>query len=127
MDDNTSFLDTVNDVVTSQIGRVVAFVLGPILLIAVPPVTNAINEVFGLGFSDQQISNVVIAIVVGVALLGYKWLQNRGAYERSVLELHKLYEAGNDLAAQQASGGTVTEAPPRPVGTVSGKPGEKLS
>lgn len=98
MKDNDSFVDTINDVVTSQIGRVVAFVLAPLLLVAVPPVTNAINEVFGLGFTDQQISNVVIAIVVGLALVVYKWLSNRGAYERTVVELHKLYEAGSQLA-----------------------------
>lgn len=106
-----SFMDTVNDVVTSQIGRIVAFVLAPILLVAVPPVTNAVNEVLGLGFTDQQISNVVIATVVGIALVVYKWLSNRGAYERTVVELHKLYEAGAELAGAGAESTDPTTPP----------------
>lgn len=110
MKENGSFTDTVNDVVTSQIGRVVTFLLAPLLLTAVPPVTNAVNEVFGLGFTDQQISNVVIAIVIGLALVVYKWLSNRGAYERTIVELHKLYEAGHELA--NASGGKASAGAP---------------
>lgn len=121
MKDDGSFTATVSSVITSQIGRVVAFVLAPILLVAVPPVTNAINSVFGLGFSDQQISNVVIAIVVGLALVIFKWLSNRGEYERIVLELHKLYEAGSELAGNQgansvSAGGASSSDPVTPPG-----------
>lgn len=119
MKNDGSFTDTVNDVVTSQIGRVVAFVLAPILLAAVPPVTNAVNSVFGLGFTDGQISNVVIATVVGLALVFYKWLGNRGAYERTIVELHKLYEAGRELADASAPAPSSPTDPTTPPG-VSG-------
>lgn len=63
------------------IGRIVAFVLTPILLVAVPPAVNAVNEVLGTGFTDQQIIQYALAAAVGLALVVYKWLQNRGEWE----------------------------------------------
>jgi len=90
-----------NSVFTSYIGRIVTFALTPLLLIAVPPVTNALNEVLGTGFSDQQISNVAIAIVVGIALAVWQWLRNRGNWEAKLAELEALYKSGEQLLNQQ--------------------------
>lgn len=108
MDD---FGEKLGSVFTAYIGRVVAFVLAPVLLVAVPPVTNAINEVLGTGYSDQQISNVAIAICVGLALVFWQWLRNRGDWENKLAELEALYEAGKQNVAM-SEGMVGVEAPP---------------
>lgn len=97
--------DMLDSVFKSYIGRIVAFVLAPVLLVAVPPVTNAINEVLGTGYSDQQISNVAIATVVGLAIVIWQWLRNRGNWEKQLAELKALYEAGEQaIRAVDAAG-----------------------
>ena len=126
-----NFGDKLGEVFTANIGRVVTFVLTPILVVAVPPVTNALNEVLGTGFSDQQISNIAIATVVGLALVVWRWLGNRGNWENKLAELHMLYEAG---AAEVAKHPPVDppapvnppvgeQTGPRPTGAVGDKPG----
>lgn len=92
----------VDNIIRSNISRIVAFVLTPILLVAVPPVTNAVNEVLGTGYSDQQLSNVAIAATVGVALAAYKWLANRGRYEIAAVEnvVTDVYTSGVENVGQ---------------------------
>lgn len=94
----------------SYIGRVVAFVLTPLLAVAAAPAVNAVNEVLGTGFSDQQLSNIAIATVVGIAAVAWQWLRNRGHWEATVLEVEKLYEAGRQLVGEEAESDPV--APP---------------
>ena len=97
--------DKLGSVFNAYIGRIVAFVLAPVLLVAVPPVTNAINEVLGTGYSDQQISNVAIAVTVGLAAVIWQWLRNRGNWEKGIAELEALYEAGKqNIEAAEAAG-----------------------
>jgi len=118
----------------NYIGRIVTFVLTPILVVAVPPVTNALNDVLGTGFDDQQISNIAIATVVGLALVVWRWLGNRGDWENKLAELHMLYESGAAEVAKHPvdpppveppSGGDVPAEPggPTPTGAVGDKPG----
>lgn len=78
----------------NYIGRIVAFVVAPLLAVAAPPVVNFANSILGTEFTDQQLSNIAIATVVGVALVVWQWLRNRGQWETAALELEKLYEAG---------------------------------
>lgn len=87
----------IDSIFKSYIGRIVAFILTPILVVVVPVVTNAANEVLGTGLTGQQISNVAIAGVVGVAGVAWQWLRNRGNWEQTVLELENIYEAGKDI------------------------------
>jgi len=118
----------------NYIGRIVTFVLTPILVVAVPPVTNALNDVLGTGFDDQQISNIAIATVVGLALVVWRWLGNRGDWENKLAELHMLYESGAAEVAKHpvdphpveppSGGGDVPAgSDPKPTGAVGGKPG----
>ena len=92
----------INNVIESNISRVVAWVLAPITLVAVPPVVNAVNEVLGTGYTDQQLSNVAIATVVGAALAFYKWISNRGRFEIATVEkvANELYTSGADAVKQ---------------------------
>lgn len=98
--DQGNFLDTVNDVVTSQIGRVVTFVVTPILLPVVGALAFWLQNKIGIDMNPTEATAYIAAIVTGGAGVIWKWLHNRGEYERSVIELHKLYEAGNQLVQQ---------------------------
>ena len=80
----------------AKVGKIVAFALAPLLAIAVPPVVNAVNSVLDTDFSDQQISNIAIATIVGIALVVWQWLRNRGNWERAIAELYALYESGRE-------------------------------
>jgi protein-S-isoprenylcysteine O-methyltransferase Ste14 len=84
----------------SYIGRIVAFILAPLLALAVPPLVELVNDVLGTDFSDQQITYIAIATVVGVALVLWQWLRNRGDWEKSVLEVEKIFEVGREHVEQ---------------------------
>lgn len=101
----------------SYIGRIVAFVVAPLCAFAAPPVINAVNSVLGTDFSDQQLSNIAIATVVGLAGVAWQWLKNRGEWEKAVLEVEKLYEAGRQEIAS-ADG----PDPTTPPGVITGGP-----
>jgi hypothetical protein len=106
------FGDQIEKVFKSYIGRVVAFVLAPLLAIAVPPLTVAVNNVLGTGFSDGEIATVAIAAVVGVALAVFQWLRNLGNWEAKAQEAYMLYRAGEqNLAAVEAQQGIVASEP----------------
>jgi hypothetical protein len=52
----------------------------------VPPVVELGNTVFGLGWTDQQVSNFAIAGLVGGSLAVWQWLRNRGNWEVAATE-----------------------------------------
>jgi hypothetical protein len=91
-------MDQLDDVVRSNIGRIVAFVLTPLLLPLVAVGTAWLQRVIGVGLDPAEVVGVVVATTTGVAAVAYKWLHNRGEFERLVLEVHKLYDAGKELA-----------------------------
>ena len=109
-----------DSIFNNYIGRIVAFALAPLLLVAVPPVTNAVNEVLGTGYSDQQISNIAIGISVGLAAVIWQWLRNRGNWEKGIAELDALYKSGQQLVESQ-EGQLITpeDVPPPPEGPSS--------
>lgn len=97
------------------IGRVVAFVLMPVLAVAVPPAVNAVNEVLGTGFSDAQVTQYAIAAVVGVAIVVYKWLHNRGEWEilaEAGRQAEDIVESGLPYAPAPAGGGSTVDVSP---------------
>lgn len=101
------------------IGRFVAWALAPVLLVAVPPVVHALNSALGTHFSNQQLSNIAIAIVVGLALVLYKWLHNRGKWENFLAWLEHVEKTGADVAGPPgpapvggAGGGGIPPVPP---------------
>lgn len=109
------FGNEIEKVFKSYIGRVVAFILAPVLAIAVPPVTIAVNNLLGTGFSDQQVTAVAVAAVVGVALAVFQWLRNLGNWEAKAQEAYMLYRAGEqNLAMAEAQQGVVATDPNTP-------------
>jgi hypothetical protein len=97
---------------SANMGKIVAGVLAPVFAVLSPALAGLANEIFNLHLTTQQISNVGIAIVAGLGLIGFKWLSNRGAWERAMLDVQKVYLLGKpsvpaDLAPD-SSGGSPT-------------------
>lgn len=86
-----------DNILTAYIGRVVAFVLTPILLPIAATVAVWIQDVLGIDLHGDQLTAYVISVVVGVALAAVQWLRNRGVWEKAVLELQKLEAAGRNV------------------------------
>ncbi len=85
----------VHDALTSVIGRVVA-ALTPVIAGLLAAALFWVQDAVGI---DLQVDPAVAAafigtIVLGGCLTGLKWLENRGHWERAVLEGEKLHEKG---------------------------------
>jgi hypothetical protein len=79
------------------IGRVVAFVLAPILVPASAAVAVWAQDVVGINLDPNVLVAYVSSVAIGVAAIIYKWLHNNGLFENAVVELHSLYRAGSEL------------------------------
>lgn len=83
--------------VEAYIGRIVAGVVTPLLLPLAGAFAIWVNKATGLDLDGAELTAYVGTVVTGVAAVGYKWLSNRGEYEKLKLELEKLYEAGRHI------------------------------
>lgn len=92
----------------SNIGRIVAFIATPLLAVAVPPIVDGLNTVLDTDFSNQEISNIAIATIVGIAIVIWQWLRNRGNWETRVAELYHSLHLDLDQAQQ------ILNPPPAP-------------
>jgi hypothetical protein len=104
-------------IVQSNVGRVVAFVFTPILLPVVGGLAFWLQKVIGIHMDPAEATGYIVAIVAGAGLTAYKWVHNRGEFEKAALEVHKLYEAGRELVAQdQAAADPEVDVPTVPPG-----------
>jgi hypothetical protein len=96
---------------SANLGKLVAGVLAPVFAVLSPALAGLANEVFNLHLSTQQVSNVGITIVAGLGLIGYKWLSNRGAWERAMLDVQKAYLLGKPTVPADAASGASETVP----------------
>lgn len=83
------------DVANSYIGRIVAFVLTPILLPTATAVAAWLQDAVGIDLEGGQLTAYVVAVAGGLTLTAVTWLYNRGKWEVGKAELDKLYELAN--------------------------------
>lgn len=87
-------------VLESNIGRIVAGLVLPLLL----PITGAfaawLQDAAGVDLDGAALASYVAAVVVGVALAGYKWLANRGEFEQAVVQTTLWQEEGKRYAEE---------------------------
>ena len=93
--------DVVHDAATSTIGRAVA-ALTPVLASAMAAILYWLQDTLGI---DLQVDPAVAAAFVGTLILGacltaFKWLENRGAWERAVVLGEGLHAAGRGSVPQ---------------------------
>ncbi len=96
---------------SANLGKLVAGVLAPVFAVLSPALAGLANEIFNLHLSTQQVSNVGIAIVAGLGLMGYKWLSNRGAWERAMLDVQKTFLLGKPSVPTEPGTPNVHESP----------------
>lgn len=65
----------------NYIGRIVAFVLTPILLPLMGVLAFWLQDVAGVGMDPEVATGFVVSVVVGLALAVWQWLKNRGNWE----------------------------------------------
>lgn len=81
------------------IGRIVAFVLTPLLLTVITPLAVWAQAKLGIDLNPAEIVAYIVTVGTGIALVAYKWLHNRGEYEKSVQFVEHLYDVGEVPAA----------------------------
>jgi hypothetical protein len=96
-----------DDVIRSNIGRVVAFVVTPILLPVVGAFAVWLQDVAGINLNPTETTAYIAAVVAGVGLVAYKWLANRGEWERAVVTVKELHDMGE--AEAMAAGDETAE------------------
>lgn len=81
------------------IGRLVTFVLTPLLLVAVPPVTKGINDVLDTGLTDAQVTAFAITMALGLVAVVIKWLHGLNKWELAEKK-DKIEQFGKDVYAE---------------------------
>lgn len=82
------------DVINSQIGRVIAFVLTPILLPTATAGAAWAQDAIGVNLNGAELTAYVVSVAVGLAVVIATWLRNRGEYEKAVTVIRGLHEQG---------------------------------
>lgn len=86
--------DVISAALQSYIGRIVAFVLTPILLPAVGAISVWMQNSIGIDLPVEAVVGYTISTTIGVALVIYKWLENRGRFEIAAAQVVKLHDEG---------------------------------
>jgi hypothetical protein len=99
------FKQTVDNAIQSQIGKIVVTVVVPLLLPLGTSLAYGLQKWFGIKLSGASLATYLGTIAAGIAITAYKWLENRGAWEKSVLEIAHLHDVGaNPDGAANGSG-----------------------
>jgi hypothetical protein len=99
-------------VATSYIGRWVAAGVA----LAVPIITALcawLEKEIGINLNPASLTAFITSMAAGLAIMGFKWLSNRGNWERSVIEGYHIYLAGQ--AATATSGKVLSATPSIPI------------
>jgi hypothetical protein len=91
----------VMDLLQSNIGRWVTFILTPILLPLVGAAAYWLQDVVGVNLKADPavVTAYIVAVVGGLAAMVVTWLRNRGNHERQALEALTVMKAGEDHVA----------------------------
>lgn len=122
-DRQAELTDTALDWINSTFARTVALKLTPILLPVLGVLTAWLQDAIGFNFDPAVVAALVVSVVVGTAATIVTYVRNHGKgaalLGEALLELEKLYEAGNqELAASTRAGGAIAagDSPSTPVG-----------
>lgn len=85
------------NVFQNYIGRIVAFVLTPVLLPLATSFAVWAQDFLGVNLSGDQLTAYVVTFVIGLALVIYKWLANRGEWERAIAWIDKIHDSGGEV------------------------------
>ena len=101
-------LDRINTGVGRYIAKIFTFVLTPLILPLATSLAYGLQKWFGMELDAAELTGYLTAIASGIGISAYKWIGNRGEWERSVVQLAQWHKLG-----QQAGGGPIPPTPPR--------------
>jgi hypothetical protein len=102
-------LDRINTGIGRFISKAVTFVLTPLLLPLATSLAYGIQNWFGMDLDPAELTGYLTAVAGGIGITGYKWVANRGEWERTVLQISEWYRLGEQARAS----GQVPPPPPR--------------
>lgn len=109
-------MDDFEELVSNNIGRLVAFVLTPLLIPIATAVAAWLQNVLGIDLDPDQLTAYIISVAVGLSAVIAVWLRNRGKWEVAMAELIKLHELGRDTIATAAQAPADPQGPHQPTG-----------
>lgn len=98
MDDST-----VGNAFESQIGKIVAFVLTPILAPLVGALAFWLQDKLGINMDPAVAVGYIVTVVSAVAVAAGTWLHNRGKWEATVAETAALHDMASAEVEKQSS------------------------
>jgi len=124
MGEDNSVVDVVGDALTSQIGKLVAFVLTPLLTTFFTAGAYWLQNVLGIDVQEHVAVAVAYVTTIGVGVAGAAmvWLRNRGVFEVAVATTAQLHQQGLALQGEQDVEQGTTLAPPPSDRPLTGKP-----
>jgi hypothetical protein len=99
-----------DDVVESKLGRWVA----GLTALSVPVVTAFcawLQKKVGIKLDPASLTAFIASMAAGIVITAYRWLSNRGGWERSALAAYQVYLTGQATTTNQV---VVTPPPPTP-------------
>jgi hypothetical protein len=88
-------LNRINTGIGQYISRAVSFVLTPLLLPLATALAYGFQKWFGLKLDPAALTGYLTAVAGGIGITLYKWIANRGEWERTVLQLAQWYKLGS--------------------------------
>jgi hypothetical protein len=107
-DDYTKLKDQFDKTVDNKIGAWVA----ALVALAVPVVTAFcawVQRKIGIKLDPAELTAFIASMGAGIIVTAFKWLSNRGTWERSVVEAYQVY-----LTGQAATSNQIVVTPPAP-------------
>jgi hypothetical protein len=101
-------LERIHTGIGRYIARAVTFVLTPLLLPVATALAYGFQKWFGLDLDAAELTGYLTAVASGIGITAYRWVANRGEWERTVLQLAEWYRLGQ----QAQSVGQPTPPPP---------------
>lgn len=100
------FKQSVDNAMQSQIGKIVVTIIVPLLLPLATSLAYGLQKWFGIKLSGASLATYLGTVAAGIAVTAYKWLENRGAWEKTVLEIAHLHDVGSNPTGTVSDNGT---------------------
>jgi hypothetical protein len=99
-EDFTALKTQFDKVVSSEVGRLI-----PVITAVAIPVITAIcawlQKQLGIKLDPAALTAFIASMGAGIVLTAYKWMSNRGAWERAVVDAYKVYLTGQSMTTNQ--------------------------
>jgi hypothetical protein len=92
-------LNRVNEGVGRYISKIFTYILTPLLLPLATAFAYGVQKWCGINLDPAELTGYLTAVASGVGITAFKWVSNRGEWERSVVEVAQWYRLGQQAHA----------------------------